>query len=328
MAAVAGCAPSDPRIVGGPPKAPTGSASPPGRTPAGQPAPPRPAPTFAGAAAGARLEEQLAGAVAGVLSAFGKRLGDRRDLLGATRDIHLAHAAALLGPNPSGRDTTAGTPRPRAVPPRSSDSLTEALDRLARAETAAAAAHRRSALAAVGSSALLWGSLAVTASTLATAVTAEDAVPVAAVRPPRDVSPLPDLQAVQQVVAQLHAVVYGYQLAIGQLKVSSAGHDRAVGRLRSHRRLRDDLIQQLLDRSADVPVAAPAYVPSVNPTTPSRAGRLIQQMETAFSPFCGQWLAAAGDPTQRGLAYSALAGAIATARTWGAAVPRWPGWPA
>ena len=34
---------------------------------------------------------------------------------------------------------------------------------------------------------------------------------------------LSDVEAVQELVAQLHAIVYGYQLAIGQLPVVSSG---------------------------------------------------------------------------------------------------------
>ena len=59
----------------------------------------------------------------------------------------------------------------------------------------------------------------------------------------------------QALVGQLHAVVYGYQLAIGQLPVASGPHDRAVRELRSTRVERDRLIAWLKRRKADIPAA-------------------------------------------------------------------------
>jgi uncharacterized protein DUF4439 len=283
---------------------------------------------FAGAAAGALLEERLAGQAAGVLTAFADDLGrQRRRLLTGARDLHLGHAAALRSADPTARDA-APAARVDGVGPAKGDSLRQALTGLARAEDRAAAAHRRNAVAAVGSSALLWASMGVAATSLGGAYRDDDAAVVAPAQPPRGLPPSTDVRAVQQLVAQLHAMVYGYQLAIGQLKVRSAGHQQALARLGGVRRLRDGLIRQLLARSAPVPAPAPAYVPSTRPTTPARAARLLQQMEVALAPYCGQWLAAAADPAARGSAYGALAATVATARAWDAPVARWPGWPA
>ena len=81
--------------------------------------------------------------------------------------------------------------------------------------------------------------------------------------------------------------------------------DRAFGRLREHRILLDWLTTALVARSAQVPAAEPAYVPSVNPRSDATAARLIVSMEIALAPFCGLWLAAANNP-ERARAFSTL----------------------
>ena len=75
--------------------------------------------------------------------------------------------------------------------------------------------------------------------------------------------------AEQEMVRQLHAVIYGYQLALGRL--TGTRRDTAAAELRRHRILRDRLIARLLNRQADVPVAEPAYVPSTNPRNAATA---------------------------------------------------------
>ena len=82
---------------------------------------------------------------------------------------------------------------------------------------------------------------------------------------------LSDVEAMQLLVRQLHAIIYGYQLAIGQL-ADGGRRDSAFGRLREHRILLDWLTTALVARSAQVPVAEPAYVPSVNPRSDATRG--------------------------------------------------------
>ena len=107
------------------------------------------------------------------------------------------------------------------------------------------------------------------------------------------------MAAVQEMVRQLHAMVYGYQLAIGKLKVLSKTRPRAERELLSTRVFRDRLIAWLRKRSAEVPAAEPAYVPSVVPRNAATAGKLIMRMHTALQPFCGLWLAAAESHADR-----------------------------
>jgi hypothetical protein len=96
--------------------------------------------------------------------------------------------------------------------------------------------------------------------------------------------------------------------------------------LLNQRIFRDRLIAWLRKRSAEVPAAEPAYVPSVIPRNPATAGKLIMQMQTALQPFCGLWLAAASSQADREQALTALSAAMKTARSWGAPLTAWPGW--
>ncbi|HEU5484266.1 MAG TPA: DUF4439 domain-containing protein, partial [Microlunatus sp.] len=130
--------------------------------------------------------------------------------------------------------------------------------------------------------------------------------------------------AEQQMVRQLHAAIYGYQLALGRL--SGSRRDTAAADLRRHRILRDRLTARLINRQADVPVAAPAYVPSTTPRNAATAGKLIRQMETALVPFCGLWVAAADTPKVLTEALDQVGRTGRVARQWGASLPAWPGW--
>lgn len=313
------------------PSAGAGPASP-GRTP---PAPPPTLPVFPGALEGAALEDRLA-AYATVLLTVGRdELGrDGRRLVTAVRDQHRAHAAALRTADPTDPNSAApsgASPSPRAAGTR--PKLSKAISQLIAAEGRAAAAHRTAALAGTGTTALLWGSLATSATQLRAALTAADlagddptpaAAAVAAPRPRAPMPVLPVVRAEQQLVAQLHAIVYGYQLALGRL--TGSRRDTAATELRRHRILRDLLTARLLDRKADVPVAHPAYVPTTNPRNATTAATLVRQMETALLPFLGLWLAAAGTPAERREALDQLTRTAGVAGRWGAAASAWPGW--
>jgi hypothetical protein len=198
---------------------------------------------------------------------------------------------------------------------------------LARNERTQASRTENAALDARGFDALLWGSLSVAATSFAAALTAKGQPRAVVTRQEhRPMAALSDVEALQAMVRQLHALVFGYQLALGRLPASTSNGRRALASLEDHRRLRNRLEQELIRRSANVPAAAPAYVPSVKPTTASRAATLIQRMESALRPFCGLWLASATRPSDRRLALETLAQTDATARSWGAALTVWPGW--
>jgi Domain of unknown function (DUF4439) len=305
---------------------------------AGAPQPGQPSvATFPGSVEGATVEDRLADHAATVLAVGTKDLGKKgRALVTAIRDQHRAHAAALRTADP----TDPGSAHPPASDPSPSDSpsgkrpgFAQAVDRLVSAESKAAATHRATALAAQGLPALLWGSLATSAAAISTILKDADlagddpdpgATTVAAVKRRAPMPVVSIVAAEQEMVRQLHAVIYGYQLALGRL--TGRRRDTAAAELKRHRILRDRLTTRLINRKADVPVAEPAYVPSTSPRNAATAGKLIRQMETALVPFCGLWLAAADTSVERTEALDQVGRTGRVARQWGAALPAWPGW--
>ena len=175
-------------------------------------------------------------------------------MLAAVRAGHLDHANALRGAD--GTSQPAAAPRPGTAP------VDEALAVLVRRERAAARSHAKAALDSSGSAALLWASMSTAHERLRVGTGQDEAVPIASPKRRR----LPALsadQAVAELVAQLHALVYGYQLAIGRLPILGKRHARAVADLLRVRILRETLISILTRRSITVPVPQSAYVPSL-----------------------------------------------------------------
>ena len=287
---------------------------------------PAPAPTVPAAA----TAEQNLSAYAGAILTGPHRADlsrEYRTLLTFLRDAHAQHAVALAGDDPTGRPTTAA-PSPTAnAPDLAKTSLGGSLKRLARLESAQATAQGRAARSASGLGSLLAGSLSVAAGRYAAAVRSDDPPSVASARAPKPAPVLTDVAAAQQLVAQLHAVVYGYQLAIGKLKYSSGARKRAVDELAAARQVLDVQIAFLLGRKADVPAAEPAYVPSPNPRSPNDAGRLVRGMQSRLEPYAGLLLAGAQTPAARTSALTFLGGTVRTAQSWGAGLQVWPGWP-
>ena len=283
-----------------------------------------PAATPQGTSESAAIELALADLAGATLSGRQRSSLTRaqRELLSAVRGGHLDHATALHSPEPTSRPEPSSTtsPRPGTVAPK------KAIAALIKQERSAASRHAKSALGSTGFDALLWASMSVAASSYASALAAGKAH--ATEKSPR--SQLPELaepDAISELVAQLHALVYGYQLAIGQLRVLSRARARAVTELRRIRVLRDRLVAILAARSTDAPVPQAAYVPSVRVHDAASAGQLIEQMQSALLPHCGLFLASASTASNRKLAFDTLAGTAATARSWGAPLTAWPGWP-
>jgi hypothetical protein len=284
---------------------------------AGTPASPSSSATPAvdGAPAAAAAEERLAALGSAILGGPHRRSlsGRQGGLLRFVAATHAAHAAVLAPPSP-------------IPPPKIGQlSLQQSLALLSHREATAGIGYGRSALGSQGRDALLWGSLSVASASIASAVTAAKPPGVTAVRAHRPAALLSDVEAVQQLVAQLHAMVYGYQLAIGRLPVLGKPHTRAIQQLLETRILRDRQIAWLEKRSAAVPAAEPAYVPSTVPHGAASSAKLIQQLQVAFLPFCGLWLAAADDRDRPG-ALATLRSVHNTAGSWGAPLTAWPGW--
>ena len=316
---LAGCSGSPPVAPGPAPSGATASGVTPG---AASPAPTPRAPAVANA------EQALSAYAAAILSGPHRKDlgGDERRPLTFLRDAHADHAVALAGADPGSRPTTA-TPKPTAKAPSIAKlSLGDSLKRLARQEATQAAAHRRTAASATGLAALLAGSLAVAADAYAAALRADDPPSVSAKKARKPAGVLTDVAASQQLVAQLHAVVYGYQLAIGKLKYSSSARKRAVSELAASRRLMDDQVSFLLGRKADVPAAEPAYAPASAVRSAGDASRLVRGMQARLEPYVGLTLAAGKTRGARTQALALLTTTSKRARSWGAPLQVWPGW--
>ena len=308
-----GCAPNDPAVDT---PALTPSALAPDAT-SGPPASPSPTSAASNPSAGQAAAVQALAALASAIlvGPHRKQLSkDHRQLLTFLGNAHTAHAQAIT--------TALPTPAPVEI---SEMSLNSSLALLSRRETSAAGRYRGAALKANGSDALLLGSLSAASGSFATAIGSANPPATRPVANREPVEVLSEVAAVQELVRQLHAIVYGYQLAIGKFKVLSKQRAKAQRELLAQRVFRDHLIAWLRKRSADVPAAAPAYVPSVVPRNPATAGKLIMRMQIALQPFCGLWLAAASTQPDRQQALTALNKAMTTARSWRAPLAAWPG---
>lgn len=313
---LSGCALSDPTINR------PGADRPAGQSASGGKSSPSSLPTPTAAQQGAEREWVLSRAAADL----GQRKGvsrRQRLLLAELSAAHRSHADRLTGA--SGPTTTPSpTPSPTRTPSRGS--VANDLKTLVRAEKAAAKSYRPQALDASGTQALLWSSLAVSSSNFAAALSASKPLRVAGLTSPQPVTVLSDIETAQAMVTQLHALIYGYQLAMGTLPESEPAHDRALTELQQYRAVRDVEITWLIQRSAQVPVAQPAYLPSVDPIDARSSATLISTMLLALQPFCGLAVAGAGSDQDRQQAFDLLEQTVARARGWGAPVSAWPGY--
>lgn len=310
-----GCTLSDPRVRGADRAASSAGTQSAASTPT--PSPP-------GSATPADATAELALAAGAALVARGRRIsGRQRDLLELLRRTHEDRATALAGADPTARPPAVATASGAATPPAPAGT---SLATLADAERRLAGRYRTAALASSGLLALFWGSMSVASTRFGAALDAGSPPASPGPRAHRPLTPVSDAEAVAALVAALHATVYGYQLALGSLPVSSSAHERALRGLRDRRALQDRLTGRLVDAGVEVPAAAPAYDPGPEVRDAATAGRLVRRMEVALLPFCGLWLASAGRAPDRRSAFDALAATAATAGSWGASVQAWPGW--
>ncbi len=313
---LAGCTLSDPAVRTDPVGTPE-----PNRT-AG---PVGPSPTGGGAQlpaavlAAVEAEQRIAAQAEDLLHRAGAKLSKREQRrFRFFRDAHRAHAAALaaLGGGMAPAPTSPSTPSAR----------TATSARVARDQAKAAKQCRAAALQASGREALIWGAIAV--SDAAYARSASGAATARSAGAPTATTVLSDVAAAQERVRQLHAAIYGYQLAIGQLKVLGAARQRALRELSQLRTQLNSAIGWLTRRSAAVPAAAAAYDPPLLPKDERTSGLLIRQIQTGLQPFYGLWLVAASTTRERRQALDTLANSVALAGRWGAPLATWPGFPA
>ncbi|QDP96280.1 DUF4439 domain-containing protein [Microlunatus elymi] len=324
-------------------------------------APPSPTPTpLPGTVEAAATEDALAGYAHAMLTRYDDLEAAGKRLITRIRDAHVAHAAVLNSTDPtavpaptSGASTptsSATAPTGSATPPGEGGSAaqpggcscssqpttplptssTKALKTLRAMETKAAAAHRKRALAPTGPQdqlpwlTLLWGSLSSAAASYAQAL-AEGLDPgEAPLQDHRVAVELPSATgAVQSLVEQCYAVIFGYQAALAKLSGSTADHARSS--LAGYRDLRDQLSGWLTGQDTDVPAAHAAYRLPIQPTNSSRAAALIGTMEDQLLPFLGQWLATTEHDQQRAL--DTMITGSRNVGYWSDKINLWPGWP-
>ena len=146
-------------------------------------------------------------------------------------------------------------------------------------------------------------------------------------RAPKPVEVLSEVAAVQEMVRQLHAMVYGYQLAIGKLKVLSKTRPRAERELLAQPRFpgsTDRLAAETLRGGS----GRRAGVRAVGRSAQRGHGRQVDHANAdcaaaVLRALAGRALKAT--PTARKLS-SALGSEVKIARSWGAPLGAWPGW--
>lgn len=293
-----------------------------------------------GTAHGAATEAELADFAAAVLHQLGTKLhtADKR-LLTLLVSAHRTHAEVLQRSDPTrigrhGHRLATASPSGTASPGHIGSHPDKALTKLRSLERSAAHHHRARALKPSGpddhhkSLTLLWGSLSVAATSYAATLGGGHA------RKPREAAKnrkrvrMPEHdEAIQHLVSQTDAVIFGFQTALGHLSQKSA--KRARHRLARYRRLRDTAGIWLTDHKVDVPQQEPAYRLPVHPKSSSTASALISTVELRMLPYFGQWLATSPTAGGRTKALHALDHAVSSAESWSAAdrVLVWPGWP-
>lgn len=319
---VTGCQVSDPVIVGGPTVPP--------------PVPsPTPEPVLPGQQAALAHEADLAELASQVHAAAGRlRLGaGQTATAGWMAQAHERHVTALLHPRPAQRSTTPPTPAPGRTPlprPTPSALLTartrdQAVEQLRDRLEQAIGDYRRVAVGGQGPMALVWASLAAYARSAQAALGRDVSRPEPPAVPVRELEPWSDAEAEQQALRQVHALVYGYQVAIPWLP--RAETRTAYDVLTRRRELRDRLAATLRERGRTAPAAEPAYALPLQPADRATAAELLWRMESAFAPFGGAWLAAATTPDARRRALESLEQSAVLCVEWGGPMVGWPGWP-
>lgn len=317
-----GCQVSDPVVHGGP------TTAPPEPSPTSQPLLP-------GQQVALEHETELAALAAQVRAATDRLQlsADQNATLGWLASGHGAHATALLDPQPARRSTAPPTPSPGRTPlPRPTPTVTldartrdQAVRRLQEELDRALGDYRTAAVGDQGPTALVWGSLAAYARAAQVALDQNITRSVPPTVAVRELAPWSDAEAEQQVLRQVHALIYGYQVAIPWLPRTEARTAQAL--LTERRELRDHLAATLRERGQAAPAAEPAYALPVQPTDREQASTLLWHMESAFAPFAGGWLAAATTADARRQALAALERTAAMTAEWGGPLVVWPGWP-
>ncbi|MDN5726402.1 MAG: ferritin-like domain-containing protein [Propionibacteriales bacterium] len=244
-------------------------------------------------------------------------------------EVHRRHLLALQLPDPSTRPS--GTPSAGLDPQAGSvdlgsDDVQRATSRMIKALGDVSASHREAAVAGTGSAARFWASLAAAAAQSARIVPRTKAMPALADEPAHAAVEVPtEPEALATLLTQLHALVYGCQVALSGVSGEKAS-EPFVARLSSARLLRDDVTEALRALRAEVPAAEPAYEVTVPADTGAARG-LVRGLESALLPHLGAAVSGVGDGRVRARLVDALTERARVLVDFGARPQWWPGYP-
>ncbi|MGD7708243.1 DUF4439 domain-containing protein [Microlunatus sp. Y2014] len=313
--AVAGCS-----VTGGPTVDPLPATSRPTPTPT-------PTPTLTGLAEGLAAEVTAAAMCHAVAERRYELPGAAIANLTTLATVHDRHVEVLSGPTPTRRPAPgSATPTTTPAPPTITldPDQAKAVASVQASLRDATATHRAAAVMASGLDALLWGSLAAAASQDAVLVGRTTPIPAPVAEPAHEVPDIPpDTEGASILMRQLHAAVYGYQVAMEELRgEQSEPYAQRLGRLRTQR---DGLARLLRTRGIAPPAAEPGY--DLAPVDSAAAAlALVSELERALLPHQGRWLAAAG-PAGIGPAVDGVIDGATMAVIAGGTPLIWPGWP-
>lgn len=250
------------------------------------------------------------------LSADTALSGARSSLLAWMLTSMSAHRAAVLRGTPVAEATASASPSGSVAP------IAGTWAELLKALSGAANEHRQRALACEGLDALLWGSMGQWAATVAStsaesARTLSDESPGVAIRVAED-------QALADVIAQIHVLVFGTELALAPLSGTDSAYETVSAAHRAWSKRRDTLSQTLRERGGTVPGSREPYDLDA-PATASAAVALVADMEDSFLATAGVWIASAQDTRED--ATDLFASVSMDALGHGAPLRTWPGWP-
>ena len=234
----------------------------------------------------------------------------------------LAEAPETRPSAPTGSAAPSLPPLPTVASPTSGAAARKGADR---ALSRAVSGHRDRAIALSGAESLFWASLAAAATQSRVVVAAEDRVELPGEEPEHGpYQPLTEVAAAQALLTQVHAIVFGYQVALAPVPAQDG--QSWVARLEQHRVVRDQVAELLRDRGASVPAAEPEYETGDAADSVGAARDLVARMESALLPFTGAWVAACRGADRRRAVGWLLTGARIAVSS-GAAPRLWPGWP-
>ncbi len=173
-----------------------------------------------------------------------------------------------------------------------------------------------------GLNSLTWASMAAWAGSVAAHASGSSALSTTTT-PAKPVTAT-EKRALADVIAQIHALVFGSELALVPLSRSDSAYATVNTAWSTWQQRRDTLSTTLRSLGGEVPGSQEPYDIAA-PTSAAAAVSLVGSLETSFLATAGTWVAAAEE--SRPEAVALLASAASEAVTHGGPLQVWPGWP-